>query len=235
MLSGVVAFVVAVVLICAIGQGNLRKDVSAQTEPESGKELVPESVSYMSDSLLIGDSRAETLGIYGGADTMDVYAERNLNISTVMSSKVAKDSSGEACTVLEALTDKSYDRIYVSFGLEELNWYKEVYIKAYRSFLDRLVKVQPDADIYVLSVLPVSAGLSAESCVYNNPDIDTINSLMQEMCDGYDTVSFLDITDSIAKDGVLPEDAGTDGIHFGKEYCEKVMEYIMSSTGQAGE
>lgn len=247
-LSRIVGLAVVIVFVCALGQGNLRKEVHGQEQikPEGGtSESINESVdeslddgsslttevddSYFATSLLIGDSRAETLGLYSGPSDWDVCAARNLDIETVESSKIVSDDFGQACTVLEMLSKNTYSSIYVSFGTGELGWYRERFISAYRTFLDKLTAAQPGAQIYVMSILPVSAKLSSEDSVYNNPGVDSFNMALKEMCETYDSVEYLDIASSVAVDGVLPEDAGTDGIHFNKEYSLKIMDYIRSN------
>ena len=81
-------------------------------------------------------------------------------------------------------------------------------------------------NMIIRSVLPVSAELSSKDQVYNNPGVDKLNSLMQEMCGSYDQVIYLDVAHSVSVDGVLPEDAGIDGKHCNKKYCLKMMDYI---------
>lgn len=245
----VIGTVVMIVFICALGQGNLRKEVRGQEQirPEgSTSESISESVnrsadqitdqsmqetaddSYFSSSLLVGDSRAETLGLYSGLADWDVYAARNLDIETVQNSKIVSDGTGQMCTVPEILEKTTYSSIYVSFGIGELGWYKERFISAYKAFLDKATVLQPYAKIYVMSILPVSAELSSDDSVYNNPEIDNFNLALQELCKSYDRVEYLDVAESVAVNGVLPEDAGTDGIHFNKEYSQKIMDYIRS-------
>ena len=110
LLSRIVGLAVVIVFVCALGQGNLRKEVHGQEQikPEGGtSESINESVnesqdngsslttevddSYFATSLLIGDSRAETLGLYSGPADWDVCAARNLDIETVESSKIVED------------------------------------------------------------------------------------------------------------------------------------------------
>lgn len=238
LLNGVIGLAVAIVFVCALGQGNLRKEVHGeeQIRPEGGtSESVMDDAaessykaddSYFSSSLLVGDSRAETLGLYSGLADWDVCAARDLDIETVESSKIAKDRLGNACTVADMLAGTSYDSIYISFGIGELGWYKERFISAYRTFLDKVTTLQPSAKIYVMSIIPVSAQLSSEDSVYNNPGIDSFNIGLQELCRAYDNVEYLDVAGSVAVDGVLPDDAGTDGIHFNKEYSLKIIDHI---------
>ena len=289
-----IGVIVAVIMIFALGQGNLKKNVNGQEEfqPESGTSAdisesssqdmsysdteeaaqqylataedaaipdqrngqyvqfvnytnpdvsgkgadkydsniyMPANVTddqYFSTSLLIGDSRAEALGLYSGVDNWDMCVAKNLDIEKVANTKMFTCDSGEQCTVVEMLGMKSYENIYISFGLEELSWYNKRYMSAYKTLLDQISQLQPAANVYVMSVLPVSAELSSKYQVYNNPGVDKLNSLMQEMCGGYDQVIYLDVAHSVSVDGVLPEDAGIDGKHCNKKYCLKMMEYI---------
>lgn len=289
-----IGVVVAVIMIFALGQGNLKKNVNGQEEfqPESGTSAdisesstqdmsysdtegaaqqylataedaaIPDQRNgqyvqfvnytnpdvsgkgadkydsniympanatddqYFSTSLLIGDSRAEALGLYSGVDNWDMCVAKNLDIEKVANTKMFTCDSGEQCTVVEMLGMKSYENIYISFGLEELSWYNERYMLAYKTLLDQISQLQPAANVYVMSVLPVSAELSSKDQVYNNPGVDKLNSLMQEMCGSYDQVIYLDVAHSVSVDGVLPEDAGIDGKHCNKKYCLKMMDYI---------
>ena len=218
-----IGVVVAVIMIFALGQGNLKKNVNGQEEfqPESGT-----SADISESSSQDMSSRAEALGLYSGVDNWDMCVAKNLDIEKVANTKMFTCDSGEQCTVVEMLGMKSYENIYISFGLEELSWYNERYMSAYKTLLDQISQLQPAANVYVMSVLPVSAELSSKDQVYNNPGVDKLNSLMQEMCGSYDQVIYLDVAHSVSVDGVLPEDAGIDGKHCNKKYCLKMMDYI---------
>ena len=182
--------------------------------------------SYFDTSILIGDSRAETLGLYSDAGSWDMCAAKNLDVEKVVSTKMFTGETGQQCTVIDILGEKNYKSIYISFGTEELSWYNERYISAYRTMLDRITELRPAADIYVMSLLPVTASLSYGDKVYNNPNIDKLNSLVKELCGQNEHVIYLDVASSVSENGVLPEDAGIDGIHCNKEYCGRIMDYI---------
>ena len=260
-----VGAIVAVIFVCALGQGNLRKNVSGQEmdrpeggtsaqisesvteqvssdtdavvkasmQPQSGKDMDASKYvaddSYFSSSLLIGDSRAETLGLYSDMPSWNVCASKNLDVESVSTLKMVDCGAGQKCTVLEMLQDHSYSTIYISFGIEELNWYNARYINAYRTLLDNITKLQPTAKVYVMSTIPVSAELSAKDGVYNNPGIDRLNLLVSELCGAYNNVAYLDVASAVAKDGVLPDGVSIDGIHYNKEFSQKIMDYIKTS------
>lgn len=260
-----VGAIVAVIFVCALGQGNLRKNVSGQEmdrpeggtsaqisesvtedvssdtdaamkasmQPQSGKDMDASKYvaddSYFSSSLLIGDSRAETLGLYSDMPSWNVCASKNLDVESVSTLKMVDCGAGQKCTVLEMLQDHSYSTIYISFGIEELNWYNARYINAYRALLDNITKLQPNAKVYVMSTIPVSAELSAKDGVYNNPGIDRLNLLVSELCGAYDNVTYLDVASEVAKDGVLPDGVSIDGIHYNKEFSQKIIDYIKTN------
>ena len=80
-----------------------------------------------------------------------------------------------------------------------------------------------------MSTIPVSAELSAKDGVYNNPGIDRLNLLVSELCGAYNNVAYLDVASAVAKDGVLPDGVSIDGIHYNKEFSQKIMDYIKTS------
>ncbi len=185
--------------------------------------------AYFDTAVVIGDSRTEGLSLYTGVSNLDAFFSKGLNIEKVMTDAVVETEDGTV-TVLEALELKEYDNIYISFGLNELGWaFDYIFIDDYKIFIDAVKEVEPDATIYVESILPVSAELSAQDEIYNNPRIVEYNALLKEMCQAYDDVIYLDVASSVAVDGALPADASTDGRHCNKEYCEKWLDYIRNN------
>lgn len=219
--------VVAVILICAIAQGNLKKGVDAAQDADKD---VTSYTAFFSDSLVAGGSLAGVMGQYADGESAGVYAQDGLDVEGALDARLAVDGTGTGYTLAEYAESRSCGNIYLAFGQEELGWYREVYIRTYKELLDELTRVRPDAHIYVLSILPVTAERSAEDSVYNNPNIDTLNALVEEMCQGYASVTYLDITDSVAQDGILPDEAAVDGINLRPEYGAQLLDYIESIT-----
>lgn len=209
-------------------------DLSSKGDDYYNTDLfIPASVTddkYFDTALLIGDSRTEGLGLYCGLSNLDIIAAKGLTIDDVMEENVATNSAGEACTIEALLNEKEYDNIYISFGLNELGWYYyEVFIEEYQKMITTIRTCQPDATIYVENILPVSAALSEQDEIYNNPNVDKLNNMTKEMCQGYEDVVYLDVASSVKVDGVLPADASTDGRHCNAEYCQKWMDYIRNN------
>ena len=182
--------------------------------------------AYFDTAAIIGDSRTEGLSLYTGMSNLDAFCSKGLNIEKVMTDAIVSTDKG-MITTLEALKLKQYDNIYISFGLNELGWvYDDVFIEDYKTFIDAVREIQPDATIYVENILPVSKKLSDEDEIYNNKNVKKFNKLLKRMCKDYGDIIYLDVASSVTVDGALPADASTDGRHCNQEYCEKWLEYI---------
>lgn len=182
--------------------------------------------AYFDTAVIIGDSRTEGLSLYTGMSNLDAFCSKGLNIEKVMTDAIVSTDKG-MITALEALKLKQYDNIYISFGLNELGWvYDDVFIEDYKTFIDSVREIQPDATIYVENILPVSKKLSDEDEIYNNKNVKKFNKLLKRMCKDYGDIIYLDVASSVTVDGALPADASTDGRHCNQEYCEKWLEYI---------
>lgn len=179
------------------------------------------------DSLFIGDSRTEGLYLNTGLKTATFYYSRGLTVSTIETSKIAKLKSGNKGTVLEALKESNYEKIYISLGINELGWpYVQTFISKYSDLITKIEKEQPQAKIYVQSILPVSKEVSDHSKIYNNTNIKTFNLSIEEMCKNLN-VTYLTPNEAVWNEKKeLPPDAAPDGIHLNRTYCEKWLSYL---------
>jgi lysophospholipase L1-like esterase len=173
-----------------------------------------------SDACFIGDSRTVGLEMNSDKPKADFYASQGLNIGTALTEQVITLENGNLGTVVEGVSQKQYKRIFIMFGINELGWpYPETFVEDYVELIKQIQAVQPDAKIYVQSILPVSSKATQTDEVFTNSNIDAFNEYVKQAADETGT-EYLDVN-SYFKDasGSLPEDAATDGIHFIKEYC----------------
>jgi hypothetical protein len=206
-------------------------DLSSKADDWYNEDMyIPGNVTddkFFDSAVIIGDSRTEGLSLYTGMSNLDAFYSKGLNIEKVMTDEVVTTDDGSMITVLDALKLKEYKSIYISFGINELGWvYDYLFIDAYKTFIEEVRAIEPGATIYVENILPVSAELSKEDDIYNNPNIENFNKLLKEMCEEDGDIIYLDVASSVAVDGVLPADASTDGRHCNKDYCEKWLNYI---------
>ena len=187
--------------------------------------------AYFDKVALIGDSRTEGLAFYCDVNNWAIMADKGLTASKALENDIVKLANGTTVTPIEALGYKEYKYIYIGFGMNELGWlYPEVFIDDYKTFIQEVKKVQPNAVIMVESILPVSASKSASDENINNSKITTYNGMLLDMCKEFGDVIYLDTASAVTVDGVLPEEASTDGVHCDKDYNEKILEYIRKNT-----
>ena len=63
---------------------------------------------------------------------------------------------------LDRLLQNSYGKVYIELGINDMGYGMDTYIDGYRSIISRIREAMPDADIYVLSMTPVTKTKSAE-------------------------------------------------------------------------
>lgn len=190
----------------------------------------PVSDSYFDNAVFIGDSRTEGLMMYAGPENAEYLTVKGLNVETAME-KPAINVGGKKVTVVDALGYGTYGKVYIMLGVNELGWaYSELFIKRYGELIDAIQRVQPNAEIYVQSILPVSKGKSEKDAVYNNTNIKKYNDLIVKMT-REKGVHFLNVKESIEDSELcLPAEATTDGVHLNAQYCNKWMDYLRTHT-----
>jgi len=151
-------------------------------------------------------------------------------VDTFFTKKVV--GSGEnKMTIPDAMKQQTFKKVYIMLGVNELGWsYEDVFIQKYGELVDEVKKLQPEATVFIQSILPVSKAKSDRDKVYNNMKIDRYNELIQKMAEKKGVV-YLNVAEAVGLDsGALPEEASTDGVHLNKEYCLKWMDYLKSHT-----
>lgn len=180
-----------------------------------------------SDAVFIGDSRTEGLQINTGLTTARFLAAKGLMVDTALKNNVIKLKNGSRGTVIDGLKEGTYNRVYVMFGMNELGWpYLDVFTSRYEKLITEIKKVQPNATIYVQSILPVSKAKSDKDSIYNNENISKFNKAIKDMADknGY---IYLDVASAVTdSNSALPSNASSDGVHLNKEYSQKWLNYL---------
>lgn len=180
-----------------------------------------------SDACFIGDSRTLGLGLNCDKAKADFYASQGLNISSALTDQVIELQNGNMGTVLEAVAQKEYKRIFVMFGINELGWpYPENFVEKYEELIEGIKAAQPNASIYVQSILPVAASAVNNDAVFTNENINAFNAYVEQAANETG-VNYLDINGYFKDNsGMLPEDAAADGIHFVRAYCLKWIDLL---------
>ena len=212
----------------ASGAESAADAASAVSEPASSavSEAPPAEPGDYSDAAFIGDSRTEALKTYGLLKGATYYTYKGLKVDTVFTEPYI-DEGGTKMTVMDAIVRHQYKRVYIMLGVNELGWVStDIFIDDYGKIIDELKKSQPDATIYVQSILPVSAKKSEQDSIYNNPRINEFNALIEQMAKDKGA-TYLRVNEAVMDEsGSLPADASTDGVHPNIDYCRKWTAYL---------
>lgn len=185
----------------------------------------------LSDAVFIGDSR--TVGLMNSTDKPKAtfLCAVGLNIDTALTSADITLDNGSTGTITQALSQKQYGRVFISFGTNEMGWpYIDTFKEHYSELVKSIAELQPNAKIYCVGILPLTASQDAKGESVNNTNAKTFSNAISEVAAqlGY---NYLDCSAAVAdENGYLPEEASTDGIHMTSEYCLYWQNYIIDNT-----
>lgn len=188
---------------------------------------------YFADAAFIGDSRTDGFMIYSGIGCGTNLTSNGLSIFKLESKKALK-IGGEKYTLLEALGQKQYGKVYLSLGVNELGVYDdEGFYQAYLSAIDAIRTSQPQAIIYIQGLIPLNeedVAASGGPDYLKNDHLRVYNELMFRAAQEKQVV-FLDLYTAFAdENGSLPTGASRDGVHLKKDYCQQWLAYLQTHT-----
>ena len=207
-----------------------KKDTEEKTDIKKLVTATKEAQEeYYKDAVFIGDSRTQGLQINAGLTSPDFFAGRGLNVKNARTEKVVKNAAGKAVTVIDALKDKQYKKVYICFGINELGWpYTNIFADEYQKTIDAIKKIQPNAEVVVQGILPVTEKKSKSDKIFNMKNVKKFNKVIKKMAED-NGETYVDNSPAVANDkGYLPSDVTPDGIHMNREYCKRILAYIVN-------
>jgi len=183
---------------------------------------------YFDDALFIGDSRVVGLSAY--VPNLDsratFYAQTSMSTIGLITKEVAQIDE-EMYTLEDAFKLKSFNKIYVSVGVNELGSASaETFLENYKALVDLIKASYPNAYIYVCSIMHVSADVSQEREHVNNNIINERNVAISSLADN-EKIFYLDMNEYVDDDeGNLREELTGDGIHLKAVSYEIWYDYL---------
>lgn len=192
----------------------------------------PKGEDWFRDAAFIGDSRMKGIMNFAKFEYAADFSHVGLTVADVFTKPYIETESGSV-TVSEALQGGTYGKIYMMTGLNELGWYDtDKFIEYYGDLVDHAKQTHPEAQIYVIGIMPVGAKATAEQAHLTNDRVQMFNGLILGMCEAKQ-VYFVDGFEAVASDGSLPDDASPDGVHMEPGYCKMLTDYLLSHTVEA--
>lgn len=206
-------------------------DQNAGTPQESGDKQEPEkkpveSIDPVSldDALFIGDSRTVGMMEYASSKA-DYFATVGMSVYNIHDDPVSVPDVGKV-TLEELLNNKTYGKIYVMLGINEVGYNMETTIDEYSDLLHELKAAQPDAAIFLQGNLHVSKKNSDESEYVTNERLDSLNHKIAKLAEK-EGVYYLDVNAQFDDaNGALDMEYTSDGVHPYAKYYIQWSEWI---------
>lgn len=217
----------------ASGQDS-KEDLRPSPSPNDCKMLVPESAavddSYFDDAIFIGNSRTEGLKMYSGLTKATFITEVGLTVKTIFTD-YCNISGGYKNLCFSEMESREFSKVYIMLGMNELGWvYESVFKEDYGKIIDKIREINPDATIYIQSIIPVSKWKDSNDTTYTIYNVDRLNTQLRALADEKE-VHYVDVGGGLMDaEGYLPYEATLDGVHLVPEYCEKWMDYLRTHT-----
>lgn len=185
---------------------------------------------YFDDALFLGNSITDGIERFGVIKNATVYAKNGLTVTDALTEPVVRQGQGRI-SVQQALGSQQFGKVYLMFGMNELGWSSESeFTRRYGNLIEEIWRLQPNAVVYVQSILPVTAEKSAKDPVFTNEKVDRFNELLRALC-AENHALYLDAHSALADEaGALPADASTDGVHITKATYATWFDYIRTHT-----
>lgn len=218
------------------GGDETAEDARPSPTPNDCDMLVPESEavddSYFDDAVFIGNSRTEGLKMYSGLSNATFITEVGLTVDSIFRD-YCDISGGYKSRAFDALAGMSFSKVYIMLGMNELGWvYESVFKDDYGKIIDKIREINPDAVIYIQSIIPVSKWKDSSNDVYTNANVERLNSQLRDLADEKE-VHYLDVAGALMdSEGYLPYEATGDGVHLEPPYCVKWTDYLRTHTAQ---
>lgn len=192
-------------------------DISEQ--PAAGDE-------FFSDAAFMGNSLMDGFRLFSGLTTCDYYAATSMTVLGTDSNVCITLDNGNQGTLVDGLLQKPYGKIYILLGINEIGYDVDTFISYYSTMLDKIIAGQPDCDVYIMSLTPVSAAKSAGSDTFNMTRINSYNEALYKLSADKGCY-YLDLVAALAgTDGYLPSDVTTDGVHFSASVYQQWLDYV---------
>lgn len=183
--------------------------------------------SFFEDAAFFGNSLMEGLGGYGGLESGSFFGHARTalyNMDTEYNTRLDDGSTG---TLYQAMTQRQYEKIYVLLGINEIGWDAAYFADRFEEFLERLQQDEPEAEIYIMSLTPVTRETSETHEFFNMERVRAYNEELLALAEKTGCW-YLDICQALAgDDGYLPaECAVDDGIHLTQDAYPLWADYL---------
>ncbi len=181
---------------------------------------------YFADAAFMGNSLMDGFRMFSGLTTCDYYSATSMTVLGATSKAVVTLDNGSMGTMVQGLTQKTYGKIYILLGINEIGYEVSAFIGLYSDMLDSIIAGQPDCDIYIMGITPVSYAKSTSNSTFTMEKVNEYNAALHQLAADKGCY-YMDLVSALAgPDGYLPADETTDGIHFSANVYKTWLGYV---------
>lgn len=190
--------------------------------------------SYFDDACFIGHSLVVGMKTYFNLLKADYYAVNGISASRMLTYADFELPDGGKGGIADALSQKTYGKVYIMLGVNELSSApgdRQAFYNSMSSLISTVKQRQPSAKIYVISLTPITKAESNSSATYNRENALNYNGVLQQLCRDKGA-GYLDFfTLFCDDDGYMPaEGAASDGIHPVQSQYALMKNYLKTHT-----
>ena len=205
----------------AAGQDAATQDAAGQNAGGPGEagpgaaaqpQFVTADMSYFDDACFVGDSFTQGLSIYSKNPGANYYYAVGVSTSNALSKNFTLPGGGEG-KLIDALAGKQYKKVYIMLGINEMsNGDPAAFAQRYAGILQQIRTVQPNATIFIQSILHTTPEKSA-STNFKNEYINRYNEAIKGLADNT-TIYYIDINPLFDDgNGAMKAELSGDGVH----------------------
>lgn len=190
--------------------------------PLENVEILEEDdvLSVYDNVLIAGDSRIEGFRLYSGVGNADYFCTKSLTVKKLLDGSTIS-INGQNRSFYDMLGNKQYNKIIVGVGLNELGWLNsDIFLEDYGKLIDDIRASQPEAEIYLHAVLPVSKEKNDRETTFTNLRIAQQNESLIKLADSKGARFVNPSAVMVDQGGFLIPDASRDGVHLSAQYCK---------------
>lgn len=174
----------------------------------------PEGVeeSWFDDVLFIGDSRTYGLKSWARSGNADYFCDVGASVFNIQKKELS-DINFSTQTLASLLSTKTYGKIFINLGLNEIGYPTSSVTSAYKRLVTLVREKQPDAIIILQGIMSVTPGKASQATYFSPQSIANLNSKIAANANGKD-IFYVDCNEYLAdSDGYLYTSLTNDGYH----------------------
>lgn len=209
------------------GEGEATTELAPQN-PVLEIPMLPEGdlLASFNNTLMIGDSRTEGFKLYSGVKNAAYFCLKGITIEKINAGQKA-NVNGASLDIYQVLDNNTFDKVIVCIGMNELGWSSmDSFLTEYGKLVDEIKARQPNAQIILHAVLPVSQDKDAKDAIYNNNHVAWFNENIVRLATSKGARFVNPSAVLVNEEGFLLNEGTHDGVHLSSQYCKLWANYL---------